>query len=123
MLKLEIYEDVQDQGEYRWHLRLLDADGSAFFHSVDPLPKGAALAFAKKIKNDGIDAALFNEASAGNDDKIWLKWDKGKDFEELLKQINEEINKADIVWNPPDADPAYPDKITDQTETMGIPGS
>lgn len=123
MWKLEIYEDAEHKGEYRYHLRLLDADGSSFFHSVNPLPKGEILAFAKTLKNDGVDAAFFNEASAGNDDKKWLKWDKGKDFEELLKQINEEIHKADIVWNPPEADPAYQEKIIDQTETMGLPGS
>ena len=46
-----------------------------------------------------------------------------EDPKTLLGVIATCLLKADITWQPQEADPAEIEKLEDQTETLGIPGS
>ena len=43
--------------------------------------------------------------------------------EMAVKVVKDCLARVDIQWDPPEADPAYQDKVTDETEIAGIPGS
>lgn len=152
MTKLEIYEDLDKADENLWHLRLVSEDGKILLRSEKSLQKGEILSVAKKVRYEGFNAALFDKESEEVEEEIWfefcldkdnkwcicLKMAEGyvlitvtscvskEDLEKLFAEIKQEIEKIkdkEITWNPPEADPAKPEKDCDETETMGIPGS
>ena len=150
MSTLEISE-TSEQGEHRWGVSLISDEGIAILRSLAPLTKGAALASAKTLKHKGPDAPLLESGPADPDRPAWIV-EKENDgwvvkftlivetcFEVLFKRqkplsasnidegefkvVRQALAKADIKWNPPDADPAYIEKESDLTPTVGIPGS
>ena len=91
-------------------------------------------------QSEQIEGAIWFEFCSDKDGKwcICLKMAEGhvlftiegcvskEDIEKLFAEIKQEIEKIkdkEIVWNPPEADPAKPEKDCDETETLGIPGS
>lgn len=47
----------------------------------------------------------------------------GRNIGKAVEVVKRSLLKAEIRWNPPEADPAYEVKESDVTETTGIPGS
>ena len=147
---LEISETT-NEGEHRWGVSLIDNEDVAILRSVTPQVKGATLSMAKVLKHKGPDAPLLHEGSEDPNSPAWIveKADDGwfvrftlvseTSFEVLSKleksvspaDIDEKafelvrgnLAKAEIKWNPPEADPAYIEKQSDLTPTTGIPGS
>ena len=56
-----------------------------------------------------------------------IKPEEGTGDEKIVEQalmiVKSNLDKAEINWNPPDADPAYQEKESDLTPTVGHPGS
>ena len=152
MAKLEIYEDLDKAGENLWHLRLVSESGKTLLCTEKSLQKGEILSVAKKVRHGSSNIALLDKESEEIGGKIWFEFCSDKDdkwciclkmaeghvlitieacvsvedIEKLfaeIKQEIEEIKDKEIVWNPPEADPAKPEKDSDRTKTMGIPGS
>jgi hypothetical protein len=146
---LEIIE-VKDTGEYRWGLSLLTDEGKTVLRTTTPLAKGVAHTTAKALKQKGPDAPLvdkdppplgFPSWVPEKTDGVWLlrftlvadtlfdplikPEDAGdpKITEEVVAVIKINLEKADVTWSPPSADPAAPIKESDLTETLGYPGS
>ena len=148
MPKLEISE-LTDAGEARWGVRL--TDGVVLLASTTPVTKGAAHAAAKSLRSKGSEAAVVAETPGNEPDApVWIieKSDEGafvrfslvretmfqlpikpedagspKAIEEALFSVKVALGKAEIEWNPPEADPAYEMKETELTPTVGWPGS
>ncbi len=149
MLKLEIYEDPAKAGEICWLIRLIDKDGKTVLCSEDPLRKGEIVAIAKEIRHEGSTADLLDKEDETGQKGIWFEafqnendgWclylrvaekctlvsatvcASKEELEKLFETVKNEIKEAEIVWNPPDADPAKREKDHDRTEPRGIPGS
>ena len=152
MAKLEIYEDPDKAGQNLWHLRLLSEDGNILLRSEKSLQKGAILSVAKKVRLESPNASFIDKESEKIEGAIWFEFCLDEDekwriclktadgyvlisiagyvAEEDLKKLFTEIQQAiekgkdqEIAWNPPDADPAKPEKDCDETVTLGIPGS
>ncbi len=151
MSTLEISE-MSDRGEHRWGISLISDEGVGILKSLSPLAKGAALASAKSLKHKGPDASLFESSPEDLNRPAWI-FEKQEDtwvlkftlvtetpFEVLTNKVDSVISpmiadekefeavrytltKAEIKWNPPEADPAYIEKQSDMTPTVGIPGS
>lgn len=150
MALLEITEAGQE-GELRWCVSLVADDGVPLFRNTKLLAKGAALSTAKALRHKGSDAPFLESSPAGPDTPAWVP-EKTADgwlvrftlvsetlFDLLLKPedrtaglkvvehaldvVKSNLAKAEIKWNPPEADPAYQEKESDLTPTQGHPGS
>ena len=152
MAKLEIYEDPNKVGENLWHLHLVSESGKTLLRSEKSLQKGEILSVAKKVRHESSNIPFFDKEPEEIKEEIWFEFCSDKDdkwciclkmadghvlvtiescvskedLEKLFAEIKQEIEKIkdkEIVWNPPEADPAKPEKDCDETETLGIPGS
>ena len=150
MFLLEI-SDTEKAGEIRWGVSLIDETGSAILRNLTPLAKGVALSTAKALKHKGPDAPFVEDGPVDAQRPVWIaeKTDRGwsakfslvgetsfdlflkpedaadwiKVVETALHVVKTNLAKATIEWVPPEADPAYVEKETDLTPTLGIPGS
>lgn len=150
MSQLEIFES-KNSGEHCWNVSLIDDDNVTILSNITPLAKGVALSTAKAINNKGPDAPFLGESQESSDIPVWFAqkasdgWLLGftlvsetlfnvvhkpedrvadiKVIENALVSIKANLLKADIKWNPPEADPAYDQKETDVTPMKGHPGS
>ena len=143
---------VSNAGEQCWGIVLLDEDNVPILRSEKGVRKGEVTSIAKTLKFEGPGAPVVVEEKAGESDgPAWVieKTDQGwvvrftlvtmTSFDLLLKpedaagppKIAEEavetvktcLAQAEIKWDPPEADPAYEEKVTDETEIQGLPGS
>ena len=149
MSLLEISQ-IANTGERRWGVTLSDDEGKQILRTVTALSKGEALSAAKALKHMGPDAPVEkgNPAVRGKpawipekaDEELSVRFtlvtetsfalllkpeDTGEREENIAKAIRavKSILHAEIKWDPPDADPAYKEKVSDETVTTGIPGS
>ena len=151
MSLLEISQ-VANTGEHRWGVTLSDDEGEHILRTVTPLAKGETLSIAKALKHKGPDAPLLEEGNPEEpSEPAWIpekadgEWSirftlvTATSFDLLLKPedgggaeqniakavevVKSALRKAEIKWNPPEADPAYKEKESDETVTTGIPGS
>ena len=151
MALLEISQTA-DEGERRWGVTLSDDGGELILRATKPLAKGEALSTAKALMHKGSDAPLLDEGSLEDPnapawipekgDGVWsvrftlvgatsfellLKpedyGEVGQNFAKAVEVVKGNLRKAEIKWNPPEADPAYKEKESDETVTTGIPGS
>ncbi len=143
---------VASTGEKCWGLVLFNKDNVPILRSEKGVGKGEVISVAKVLKHEGPGAPVVVEEKAEESDgPAWMieKTDQGwvvrftrvaaTSFDLLLKpedaagppKIAEEavevvktcLAQAEIKWNPPEADPAYEEKVTDETEIQGLPGS
>ena len=142
---------VKDSGELSWGLELVDDRQVSLLATVTPVSKIAALSAAKAIKHKGADAPLLSETPEDADQTAWvlekpsdqalLRFTLVKEtlfklqvklngaseaeaaIEGALKNVQSILQKAEIKWIPPEADPAYGEKASDLTPAAGIPGS
>ena len=148
LLEISATENV---GEHCWGVSLIDDEGVPILQNTTPLAKGDVLSIAKALKHKGPDAPLVEEAPGSPDTPAWVA-EKTNDgwlvrftlvsktlFDPLLKPeddigdekiventlaiVKSNLAKAEIKWNPPEADPAYQEKELDLTPTVGYPGS
>lgn len=150
MSRLEISK-IADSGEHCWGVSLTDDSDNLVLRNTTPLAKGIALSTAKTLKHKGSDAPLIWESEGNPDRPAWVveKASDGwlikftlvsqtsfdlqlkpedeagdeKAVENALEIVKINLTKAEIVWNPPEADPAYGEKESDETTTQGHPGS
>ena len=142
--------EIAQVGEHRWGISLTDDTGKPILQSTDPLAKGVALSTAKVLKHKGPDAPVLVESpgrvvSAWVPEKTDLGWQvrftlvsetvfdlllKSEDatgdikvVENALETVKANLVKAEIKWDPPEADPAYKEKESDLTPAIGYPGS
>ena len=149
MSLLNIKETMRT-GERRWGICLVGETGRPILENTNPLAKGVALSTAKVLKHKGPDAPIL-EKSPGRLVSAWIseKTDLGwvvrftlvsetvfdlllkpedaigdaKVVETAMEAVKICLAKAEITWDPPEADPAYEEKESDETETIGYPGS
>ena len=150
MSLLEISE-IENTGERRWGVHLINDDGAPVLRNITPLAKIVALSTAKILKHKGPDAPFFGEGPVSSDTPVWVA-EKANDgwqvrftlvsetvFDLLLKSedatgnikvvenametVKANLVKAEIKWDPPEADPAYGEKESDLTPVIGYPGS
>ena len=142
---------VSDTGEQCWGVVLLDDNGAALLRSEKGVRKGEITSIAKALKFEGPAAAIAIEGAAKPEGPAWVlaKADSGWHVrftlveltafelflkpdeaagsptaaEQSVKAVKDCLAHADIHWDPPEADPAYQEKVTDETEIEGIPGS
>ena len=143
---------VANTGEQCWGIVLSNKDNGPILRSEKGVGKGEVTSIAKTLKFEGPGAPVVVEEKAGESDgPAWVieKTDRGwvvrfthvaaTSFDLLLKpedaagppKIAEEaveavktcLAQAEITWDPPEADPAYEEKVTDETEIQGLPGS
>ena len=151
MSLLEISQ-IANTGERRWGVTLSDDEGKHILRTVTPLAKGETLSIAKALKHKGPDAPLLEKGSPEESSKpawipekadgewlirftlvtatsfdLFLKLEDGSGAEQNIAKavevVKSVLRKAEIKWNPPEADPAYEEKESDETVTTGIPGS
>ena len=143
---------VLSAGEQCWVIVLLDERNLPILRSEKAVRKGEVTSIAKALKFEGPGApVVLADKATDSDGLAWVieKTDRGwstrftgvaaTSFDLLLKEedaagpakIAEEaveaaktcLAQADIKWDPPEADPAYEEKETDETEIQGLPGS
>ena len=143
---------ISNVGERCWGVVLLDQDNVPILRSEKGVRKGEVISVAKALKFEGPGApVVVDEKAATPSGPAWVieKTDRGwsarftgvaeTSFDLLLKEedaagppkIAEEaveaakscLAQAEIKWDPPEADPAYKEKETDETEIQGLPGS
>ena len=142
---------VSDTGEQCWGVVLLDDMGATLLRSEKGVRKGEVTSIAKTLKFEGPGAAIVVEGAGKPEGPAWVleKTDHGwlvrftlvditafdltikpgagaappEAAEEALKAVKDCLAHANIEWDPPEADPAYEEKVTDETEIVGIPGS
>ena len=143
---------ISDAGERCWGVVLLDEDSKPILRSQKGVRKGEVISVAKTLKFDGPSASVVVEEKAGTSEKpVWaiektpggwavrfsrisetsfdllLKPEDAagppKIAEEAVGTVKDCLEKAEIKWDPPEADPAYEQKETDETEIEGLPGS
>ncbi len=142
---------VSDTGEQCWGVVLFDADGMPILRSEKGVTKVEALAIAKILKFEGPEAVAVEEkvGEAGGLGWVIEKTDRGwtvrltrvvatafdlllkledaeqiqKVTEEVMEVVKGCLARVEIKWDPPEADPAYDEKETDETEIEGLPGS
>ena len=150
MSLLEISETA-NVGESRWGVSLIDDEGVPVLRNITPLPKGVALSTAKALKHKGPDAPFVGEGTVSPDTPAWVaekandgwlvrftlvsetlfdplsKPEDGTGDEKIVENaltiVKSNLAKAELRWNPPEADPAYQEKESDLTPTVGHPGS
>lgn len=143
---------VSDAGEQVWGVVLLDEEGNAILRSLKGVRKGEVMAMAKALKFEGAGAPVSVENKPGDGHgPVWIieKTDQGwavrftevaatsfdlllkaedaagppKAAEEAVAEVKTCLEKAEIKWEPPTADPAYQEKVTDETDIEGLEGS
>ena len=143
---------VSDVGEKCWGIVLVDGEGSPIMRSEKGVRKAEVISVAKVLKFEGPVAPVIEREKGGEGDKpAWLieKTDHGwivqftrvsstyfglllkdkyvveslKAVAEAVEVVKECLAKVEIKWDPPEADPAYKEKETDETEIEGLPGS
>ena len=141
---------VSDTGEQCWGVVLLDDNGAALLRSEKGVRKSEITSIVKALKFEGPGAAIVMEGAGKPEGPAWVieKADQGWHVrftlveltafelllkpeaagsptaaEETVKAVKDCLAHADIQWDPPEADPAYQEKVTDETEIEGIPGS
>ena len=142
---------VSDAGEKCWGVVLLDEKGSALLKSEQAVRKGEITSIAKALKFEGPGAPIVVEGIGKPEGSAWVleKADDGwlvrftpvgittfdlilkaeeavgspEAAELAVKAVKDCLAHANIQWDPPEADPAYAEKVTDETEIVGIPGS
>lgn len=150
MAVLEI-SAVKDTGELRWRVRLINDSDVPILSSTTLMTRVIAHSAAKSLRNKGPEAPVLTETPESESDKpVWIlektngSWAvrfslvSETDFhldvkpeessspdilEQALKIAKSTLAKAEIKWNPPEADPAFEEKETDLTPTVGWPGS
>ena len=150
MPTLEI-TDTERTGEVRWGITLIDDHGAAILRNTIPLAPGVASSTAKTLIYKGADSPTLDNAPEDHDAPAWFfekaadSWlarftlipetsfdlllkpedTKGdpKSAELALQNVKANLAKAEIKWVPPEADPAYEEKVTVLTPTIGHPGS
>ena len=151
MSLLEIRE-IENAGERRWGVSLINDDGMTILKNITALAKGVSLSTAKALKQKGTPMP----PSLGRDQRVrttpawvaekvkdsWLvrftlvnetlfdpliKPEEGTGDEKIVENalaiVKSNLAKAEIKWDPPEADPAYQEKESDLTPTVGHPGS
>lgn len=143
---------VSDAGEQCWGVVLFDEDSVPILRSEKGVRKGEVTAVAKALKFEGPNApVVVDEQATKSDGPTWVieKTDRGwfvrftrvavtsfdlmlkpedavgppKVAEEAVEAVKNCLVQAEIKWDPPEADPAYDEKETDETEIQGLPGS
>ena len=142
---------VKNSGELRWGVRLIDDSDVPTLKSNTLMARAVALSAAKSLRSKGPDAPVLRETPESEPGTpVWIlektngSWSvrfslvgetrfdlavKPEDanspeaFEQALKIAKSSLAKAEIKWNPPEADPAFEEKETDLTPTVGWPGS
>ena len=117
MTIIEINRIPESVGERRWRVSVITEGGVTVLESTTPLTKGVALDAAKALRHQGPNAPLVGEppfhGPAWVPEKDGDKWLlKFTEVNETLfdLQIGNVLQTADVAWNPPDADPALPEK-------------
>lgn len=119
--------EAHKKGELRWCIDLLDNDSRIVLQSAEPLSRGQALAGAKALKHKGrtsgiqVSEELEVKFDLINDTKF--RTPDGDTCAENTDAIKVLLAEVEIVWEPPEADPAHKEKQDDRTLTKGIPGS
>ena len=134
---------VADSGERCWGVRLLDEEGVVVVESTAPLTKAAANGYAKALKHGDGGAATINDEPADESHGAVASTDGGgvtvkfamvdeTTFRlcgppggdgQSLEVIQDWFVDAEIIWDPPEEDPAHRAKDSDHTVTKGLPGS
>lgn len=143
---------VSNEGEQCWGILLLDEDNMPVLRSEKGVRKGEVISVAKALKFEGPGGpVLVDEKAENSGGAMWVieKMDRGwlvrftpvaltsfnlilkpedaagptKAAEEAVEAAKGCLSQAEIKWDPPEADPAYEDKETDETEIVGLPGS
>ncbi len=143
---------VSSVGEECWGVVLINEDKVPILRSGKGVRKGDVTSVAKTLKFEGPGAPVLMEEKAETaDEPAWLieKTDRGwfvwfthvaessfdlmlkpedatespKIAEQAVKAVRACLGQAEIKWDPPEADPAYKEKVTDETEIEGLPGS
>ena len=143
---------MSDAGEKCWGVVLFDDDGESILLSEKGARKAEVLSVAKVLKFEGPSAPVVEEEKAGEENgPAWVieKTDHGwivrftrvaltsfdlllkpedaagspKTATEAVEAVKNCLAQAEIKWDPPEADPAYDEKETDETEIEGLPGS
>ena len=143
---------VSNTGEQCWGVVLFDEDNAPILRSDKGVRKGEVISVAKALKFEGPGAPVVVDEQTGKSNApTWAieKTDRGwfvrftpvavtsfdlmlkpddtagspKIAEEAVEAVKNCLVQAEIKWNPPEADPAYDEKETDETEIQGLPGS
>ena len=139
---------VSDTGEQCWGVVLLDDKDAALLRSEKGVRKGEITSIAKVLKFEGAGAPIVMEGAEKPEGSAWVLekaaqgWhvrfarvefalilkpeeDSGSPTaaEEAMKAVKDCLARADIHWDPPEADPAYQEKVIDETPIEGLPGS
>lgn len=150
MTLLQISE-VENAGERCCSVCLTSDKGALLLKSITLLTKGMALTTAKVLKHEGAKAPVLDKRPEDPSARAWVAekadigWvvrftsvdetlfdlflkaedaaQNGKVIASELAIIKSNLAKADIAWMPPEADPAYEDKMSDVTTTTGLAGS
>ncbi len=123
--------EIRKEGELRWGIVLIDEENRPILESVDLLDSGSALATAKALKHKGSDTSVWREKDGELQFTLapkvrfrFLGKQEGTtDIHDVIKILTNFRVKAEIKWDPPDADPAHRVKQADLTPTKGIAGS
>ena len=142
---------VSDAGERCWGVVLLDDEGKALLRSSNGVGKRDAALMAKTLKFEGPKGSVSEVGKEDSGQPCWVieKTARGwvasftlikeTSFDLLLKPeaiaespkvaveivdlVKKCLTRVEVVWDPAEADPAYEDKVTDETEIEGLPGS
>lgn len=143
---------VSPEGEQCWGVVLFNENNVPILQSEKGVRKDEVTSIAKILKFEGPTAPVLVEEKAPHfDGAAWLieKTDRGwlvrfthvagssfhlmlkpedvagspKVAEEAVQVVKECLGQVEIKWDPPEADPAYVEKVTDETKIEGIPGS
>ena len=147
MSRLTISEIPDKLGEECWRVGLFDSQDIQILESTTPLTKGEAHTIAKALKFKGSDALIVDKKPSGGEKDFWIITTTEKPLRVELTTVTETsfvllgnatdkedpktllgviatcLLKADITWQPQEANPAEIEISEDQTETLGIPGS
>ena len=142
---------VSEAGELCWGVELLNDDGSLLLRSLKGVSKRDVASMAKILKFEGPGASVSEDGKEETDQPTWIieKTRKGwtvrftpvkatsfdlplkreavveppKVAVEAVESAKKCLKDVEIAWEPPEADPAYEDKVMDETEIEGLPGS
>ena len=142
---------VSNAGELCWGVVLQNDDENLILRSAKGVRKGEVTSMAKALRFEGPEAPVSEVGKEDAVGPMWIveKTDEGwavrftpvsatlfdlllkpeeaagpsKVAEEAVETAKECLAKVNVVWDPPEADPAYEEKVTDETEIEGLPGS
>ena len=143
--------DTEMTGELRWGIALVDDEGTRILKNTVSLAPGVASSTAKALKFKGADAPTLKDAVDDHSAPAWFVEKGGNGWlarftlitettfdlllkpedtqgdlkvaEQALERVKSNLAKAEIKWDPPEADPAFEDKASVVTPTVGHPGS